>query len=135
VSIEKAKIELEKRLVAAYPALKVAFEGYSFTPPESEPYVYCQIRIDPPDDPVIGTMYRRENISFQLFVCGVFNSGTSEALSIASDLRDLYQRGTFMSVDNLRIHIFSSPQIGGSSIVNNRVMVPVLIPVTVEVYN
>lgn len=135
IPILDAKILLEKRLRTAFPSTAIAVENVSFVPPENTLYLHCQLRIDEPSDPVFGAKYRRENLSFQVFVVGPYNKGSVESLTIAHQIRDLYQRGTSITFDNLIIQMFESPQISGSTIVNNRVVIPVLIPVTVEVYN
>lgn len=130
-----AKIELEKRLKNQFPSTPIAFEAVSFTPPSDQLYLAVQMKIDRPDDPVLGSRYRRENLSFQVFVCGLTNVGMQETLTFARNISELYKRGTTIVSSNYRIQVFNTPQIAGSVVADNRVIVPVLIPVTVEVYN
>jgi hypothetical protein len=135
MAIKEAIAALEKRLATAFPTTAISYENVKFDPPDNANWLAVQTTIGKPDDPVFGAKYRRENLTFQVFVFGLLNKGTGAALDLAQDIRDLYERGTYIGVGNLRIQCFQSPQISGSMIVNNRVVVPVLIPVTVEVYN
>lgn len=135
LEILNTKIELEKRLTNAFPSVKVAFPGVSFDPPTNELYFRCQMSIGKPDDPVIGAKYRRENITFQVFVVAPYNKGEAEAFTAAQQIFDLYARGMSISVSNLLIRTFESPRISGSMIVDNRLIVPVMIPVVVQVFN
>jgi len=132
VSILKTKIALETRLVANFPAIQIAPEGVTFFTPSGS-YFRVNLQVNRPDDPVLGSLYRRENITFQVFCVTDSNKGTAAALTLAEQVADVYRRGTFISVDNLRIHVFNTPQVGSVVVADNRLVVPVLIPVTVEV--
>ena len=82
-AILNTKKAVERKLKNQFPAMKIAWEGVSFSPPNNETYLRTQLVIRPPDEPTIGDKYYRERISFQVFVCDVQNKGTSNAFSIA----------------------------------------------------
>lgn len=132
MSILKTKIALESRLIANFPSTPIAPEAVGFTPPPGN-YFRVNLQIRRPTDPVLGSKYRRENLTFQVFVVVQANAGTADALALAEQVAQVFQRGTFISVDNLRIHVFNSPQINSAVLSDKRLVVPVLIPVTVEV--
>ena len=135
MAIKEAKIALETRLATAFPSIQIAYPAVAFTPPE-ETYLRCQTVIGRPDDPVIGAKYRRENMTFQVFVISPINKGEAESLTVANTVFDTFKRGTSIHVSsNIIVQIFESPHIAGSSIAENRIIVPVLIPVSVEVFN
>lgn len=132
MSILKTKIALESRLVSNFPSVPIAPEAVSvYMPPGN--YFRINLQINKPTDPLLGSKYRRENLMFQVFCVVDSNKGTAGALTLAEQVHGVFQRGTFISVDNLRIHVFTSPQIGTATVAENRLVVPVLIPVTVEV--
>lgn len=135
LEILNTKIELEKRLATGFPGVQIAYPSVSFTPPSNTLYLRCQMSIGKPDDPVFGIKYRRENITFQVFVVAPYNKGEAEAFTTAQQIAELYARGTSISVSNILIRMFESPHISGSMIIDNRVIVPVMIPVVVQVFN
>lgn len=132
MSILKTKIALESRLFSNFPSIPIAPEGVSFTAPSGS-YLRVILQVNRPDDPVLGSMYHRENLTFQVFCVTESNKGTAAALTLAEQVSDVFRRGTFISVDNLRIHVFNTPQVSSVVVADNRLVVPVLIPVTVEV--
>jgi hypothetical protein len=134
LEILNTKIELEKRLSTAFPTTPISYPSVAFTPSAST-YLRCQLFVGKPDDPVIGVKYRRENMTFQVFVVCQHNKGEAEAFTIAQQISELYARGTSIQVSNLLIQIFRSPHISGSMIVDNRLVVPVMIQVVVQVFN
>ena len=135
-AILPTKIELEKRLQSNFPTTQIAFPSQSFTPPAPDVlYLRCQLQIGRPEDPVIGVKYRRENLTFQVFVMAPYNKGEAEAFTKAKLITDAYQRGTSIAGTNILIQIFKSPTISGSMIIDNRLVAPVLIPVVVQVFN
>ena len=133
MSILKTKIALESRLASNFPSVQIAPESVTFFAPPNASYFRLNLQIGKPDDPVLGSKYRRENLVFQVFCIAETNKGTAAALTLAEQVQGVFQRGTFISVDNLRIHVFTTPQVGSSVVANNRLVVPVFIPVTVEV--
>lgn len=132
MSISKTKIALESRLVTNFPSVPIAPEGVMFMAPTGN-YFRVNLQVNRPDDPVLGSRYRRENLQFQVFCVVEANKGVVGAYTLAEQVQSVFQRGTFITVDNLRIHVFTTPQVGSASAPDNRLVVPVFIPVTVEV--
>jgi hypothetical protein len=132
MSVSKTNIALDSRLIANFPSTPIAPEGVGFNPPAGN-YFRVNLKVNKPDDPVLGSRYRRENMIYQVFVTVVSNAGKTAALTIAEQVATVFRRATFIAVDNLRIHVLNSPQVGSVIFSDKRLVVPVLIPVTVEV--
>ena len=123
---------LENRLLTLSPALPTAFEGVYFTPPTTK-YLRAVVNMRQPDDSVLGSSYYREIISFNVYVVDQINIGTGGAISTAGAIRDLFQKGTAIVEDNVTIKIIETPQIQGTSVASERLVVPVLISAIAEV--
>lgn len=133
-ALVNTKKALEKRLALGFPDLKIAVENVSFKPPSNEVYLQSQLVMLAPEDVVIGSKYYRERFSFQVFVVGLINQGTVSALTLAEQVRSLFDKGTYLEEAGSRIHIWTTPQIDSPSVVEQRLVVPVIIAVTTEVY-
>lgn len=132
MSILKIKKAIERHLNTLTPAVPIAFEGVSFTPP-STLYQACQIQIDDPDDPVYGRGYHRERFRLNVFIVGPTNKGTAEVIARAELVRERFKKGTFLLEDGIRIHVLETPRIAGCATAQDRVVCPVLIPIVAEV--
>jgi len=131
----KTKVELEKRLKASLPVdMKIAFEAVSFDPP-NEAHVRCQLLPTGTIDPVVGSAYRRETFSFQVFAVAPIGQGTGEVIELAGTVKAAFPRGLTIIKDNLRIQFFNTPSVSANRILDDGVIKPVIIPVTVEVYD
>ena len=97
-------------------------------------YQRLQFVVNPPTDPTFGTYYHRENIQVQIFVADKLDVGTTGAITRAQALRDLFHKGLTLVEDGVRMIILRTPQIAGATVAGDRVIVPVLIPLTVEIY-
>lgn len=133
MEILNTKKAAERRLAAMTPNLPTAYESHNFDPPTGM-YQRTQFVIRRPEDPVLGTGYHRERIQFQVFVVDKTGEGTGDALQRAELIRQQFAKGTVMIENGTRIHVLSTPQIAGSTVVNSRVVVPVLIDLVAEVY-
>lgn len=133
MSILEAKKAVRRHLASLSPQLPTALEGISFVTPDAM-YQRLQFVISPPTDPVFGTGFHRENIQVQIFVVGKTDSGDSEVLTRAEALRNLFNKGLTLNENGVKMHVLETPQIAGSAAVGDRIIVPVLIPLTVEVY-
>ncbi len=127
------KRALERHLGTLVPAVPIAYEGVSFTPPDNQMYLHTQFVIQQPDDPTIGDMYYRERISFQVFVCDVLNKGTATALAKAEAIRSHFDKGSFFLESGTRIHVLTTPKIDNAVTTEDRLVVPVVIDVIAEV--
>ena len=132
-AILDTKRAVERRIKNAFPTTKIAFEGASFTAPNNEMYLAVNFRVNSPTDPTFNRWYYRENITCNIFICDVPNKGTANAIAKAEEVRTLLDKGTFLLEGTTRIHVLETPQIAGSSIAIDRVIVPVLVSLTAEV--
>ena len=133
MEILDTKRAVERKLNTLLPAIPTAYEGVTFSPP-SGIYQYVQFVIGKPTDPVLGTEFHRENIEAQIFVCDVLGKGTANVLARAELTRELFTKGTFMLENNTRIHVLETPKIQGVLPTKDRLVVPIIVPLTVEVY-
>lgn len=124
----------EKRLKALFPSIPIAYEGISFTPPTTSMYIRGQFAIRPPDDPVLGSRYYRERISFQVFVVDVANKGTAASFETAETIRSSFYKSLTLTENNTKIHIWETPHVVGTDVVENKLVTPVLIELVAEVY-
>jgi len=134
MSIIEAQTAIRTRLAALTPALPTALEGIPFTAPTGM-YQRLQFVITPPTDPTFGTYFHRENIQVQIFVADKLDVGTAGAITRAQVLRDWFHKGLTLTESGVRMHVLSTPQIAGATVASDRIIVPVLIPLTVEVYD
>lgn len=133
--ITNTKRAAERRLASITPNdIPTAYESVNFDPPTTI-YQRTQFVLRRPDDPVIGTGYYRENIQFQVFIVDKSNEGTARAIERAEVIRQQFAKGTVMIENGTRIHVLSTPQIAGSTVVQGRLVVPVLIDLVAEVYS
>jgi glutamine phosphoribosylpyrophosphate amidotransferase len=133
-AILNTKRACERALVALLPTIPIAFENVSFNPPTDKLYIRTQFAVRSLTDPVLSSKYYRENISFQVFVIGLPNVGTSAAISVAEQIRNRFDKGTCFTETGMRLMILNTPQISSSGIVENRLVIPVLIDVAAEVF-
>jgi len=131
LNIKKAA---EKLLLSITPAVATGFEGVDFDPPVDAMYQRCQFRIDPPTDPVFPAGFHRENVQFQVFIAGLKGVGTADVLLRAELIRKTFYKGLTLTEGGTKIHILETAQIGSVFPTQDRVLVPVLIQLTAEVY-
>lgn len=134
MAIIEIKKAAERHLNLLTPSIPTSWEGVSFTPPAGL-YQRVQLSIQSPEDPVLGTGFHRERITLQVFLNGKSNKGTAEVLTQAELIRNHFKKGTVLLEGNVRIHVLTTPQIAGTSIVSDRVICPVLIELVAEVYS
>lgn len=133
MAIAEIKKALERRLNALTPTVQTAFEGVSFKPTPGTMYQRAQLRIDDPDDPVLGKGYYRERVQFQVFVVDETNKGTGNAIARAELIREAFKKGTSLTESGVVMHVLETPRISGATSATDRVVVPVLINVVAEV--
>lgn len=133
-AILDTKRAVERVLANAFSTTKIAYEGVAFKPPSDELYLSVSFRVNTPTDPTLGTEHYRENISCNIFVVDVANKGTANAYAKAELVRNALDKGTALLEGSTRIHVLSTPQIAGSSVNTARIIVPVIVSLTVEVY-
>lgn len=134
MAIIEIKKAAERQLNSLAPTVPIAWEGVSFTPPAGL-YERVQFTLQSPEDPVLGTGFHRERMTMQVFCLGVTNKGTAEVLARAELIRNHFKKGTVLVEGNVKIHVLTTPQIAGTSVVSDRVICPVLIELVAEVYS
>ena len=134
MEILNTKKAAERLLLSITPVIPTGFEGVNFDPPVDSIYQRCQFRIDSPTDPTFPAGYHRENIEMQVFIAGVKGEGTADVLARAELIRQVFYKSRSFVEGATRIHILRTPQIGSVFPTQDRVVVPVLIPLTAEVY-
>lgn len=133
MAIAETKRAAERHLSTLTPALPTAYEGVNFTPPAGM-YQRTQLSIRSPDDPVLGKGYYRERLQFQVFIVGKKNEGTGDAIARAELVRNHFGKGLFLSEAGVDIHVLATPQISGTAVAEDRVIIPVLIDLVAEVF-
>ena len=133
MAIKEVKKAVRERLKALTPALPTALEGMSFTPPTGM-YQRLQFVVEPPTDPTFGTYFYRENVQVQIFVVDKLDVGTTNAETRAELIRDWFNKGLTLTEGNVRMHVLRTPHVSSAAVAADRIIVPVLISVTTEVY-
>lgn len=123
----------ERKIIQMVPLIPTGFEGVSFDPPTTM-YQRTQFVINPPSDPVFSTGFYRENVQFQVFVNAPLDQGTADVIAQATKIRNTFFKGLTFIEGDTHIHVLRTPQIAGTMIVNDRIICPVIIPLTGEVY-
>lgn len=135
MEILDTKRAIERYFNTITPALATAYPGVNFTPPNGVMYQSVQFKILNPTDPTFDNYFHRENLEFQVFVCDVLGSGEGAAMARAELIKSYFPKGKYFLEGTTRIHVLSTPKIQGSICTNDRLIVPVIIPLTVEVYS
>lgn len=123
----------EQKLLDAFPTMQITFEAEDAEESPNEMYMYAQLRIDKPDDRVLGTDYYREQMQFQVFISAPSGEGTQDVLLQASEIRKLFYKRMSAKIGRFYIHVLETPKIaGGGSIANGRTVSVVTINLVVE---
>lgn len=131
--ITDSKRALRRLLVQSFPDVDIAIENIPYDP-SSEIYMAVQFVVHPPIDPTYGPYYYRESISFQVFVTDKLGIGTTRAEELAEQVRQKFYKGLTLVESGYRLQILRTPHISGSTVTSDRLVIPVMIPVQVEVY-
>jgi Bacteriophage related domain of unknown function len=134
MSLKNTLVGLTKRVETLSPSVPTAYEGVSFNSP-STIYQRVQFRVQQPDDPVLGTGYYRERVELQIFVYGTTGQGVGEVLDHAELIREHFKKSTTIVESTTTIHVLETPTIAGTTVIGDRLMCPVLIPVVAEISN
>ena len=123
----------ERKLSQITPAVHTAYEAVPFEPPAGI-YQRTQFVINPPTDPVFSAGFHRENVQFQVFVNAPLNQGTAAVIVQAMKIRDAFKKGTTAVEGSTHCHILRTPHVAGTTIIGDRIICPVIIQITGEVY-
>jgi hypothetical protein len=133
MSIREVQKAVRRHLKTASPDLPTAQENIPFEPPATM-YQRLQFVISRPTDPTYGTYFYRENIEAQVFIVDQLDIGMDAVITRAELVRDLFNKGLTLEEGGVRMHVLRTPQIAGAVVAADRVIVPVLIAITAEVY-
>lgn len=131
-AILDAKRAVERRLSQAFPTTAISYENVEFKPTNNL-YLRTTFRVNRPTDDSIGNNCYRENITFTVFVCDKLNEGTSNAISIAEQVRGTFYKRLTLQEGTTRIHVLQQPQVSTAAKTVDRLVIPVVITLTVEV--
>ncbi len=134
MAIKEAKKAVRTHLNNLTPKYPTALEGISFDAPAAGMYQRLQFVVSRPEDPVFGTGYYRENIEIQIFVVDQLDGGTTAAETRAELIRDWFHKGLTLIEGNFRMHVLRTPHVSSAATAADRIIVPVLIPLTVDVF-
>ena len=124
---------IENRLKTLSPLPSIAWPNVNFTPPsDGSLYLRCSMQVGTPDDTCVGGNYYRENVTFFIYVLDKLNIGTGNALSVAENIRTLFQKRTTLEEGTTRVQILTTPRIAGAVVTNDRLVIPLSIELTVE---
>ena len=130
LNIKKA---LEKHLAAMTPSIQTAYEGVSFIPTQGTPYQRVIVSPRRPENPTMGDSYHREVGTFQIFLNYPNNKGTADAIARAEMIQEHFKRGTTLTDGGYNVIVMYTPQIAGTTIIGDRLIVPVLVSYSVGV--
>lgn len=131
-AILDAKRAVERRLSQAFPTTAISYENVEFKPTDNL-YLRTAFRVNKPTDNSIGNNCYRENITFTVFVCDKLNKGTNNAISVAEQVRSTFYKRLTLQENTTRIHVLQVPQISTAAKTVDRLVIPVVITLTVEV--
>ena len=119
---------IEERIdTLGYP---IAWQNVEFNPPE-ELYLAVTYTFRKPNDSSVGDTCKIKNANVNIYVMEELNVGSGNALEVAYEIEQLFQRGTTMEESNTRLMILNSPQITGAIPTTQRMVIPIIIPVTI----
>ncbi len=131
-AILDAKRAVERRLIQAFPTTAISLENVEFNPTDNL-YLRTAFRVNKPTDDSIGNDCYRENITFTVFVCDKLNKGTGNAINVAEQVRSAFYKRLTLQENNTRVHVLQVPQVSTATKTVDRLVVPVVITLTVEV--
>lgn len=124
-----------KRLSTITPSIQTAYEAVSFTPTPGVPYQRVQLIPSRPLNPTLGQVYHRERGSYQILLCYPNNVGTISVLDRAELTRSYFQQGDSFLEGSTRVIIQGTPYIAGTSTVQDRTVLPLIISYYAEVFS
>lgn len=133
MAILEIKRACERKLFQLNPNIPTAYEAVSFDEPDTGLYQKVKLLIKSPSDNVYSKTYFKENAQFQVYIVGLPDKGTSEVLERAELVRSHFSKGQTLQEGNVKLHFLNTPKITGVSIVQDRLVCPVLIDILAEV--
>ena len=121
------KLIEERVQTLGYP---VAWQNVEFNPPDSL-YLAVTYTFRKPNDDSVGANCKIKTANVNIYVMEELNVGTGNAFEVASEIEQLFQRGVTMEESNVRLMILNTPQISGSIPTTQRMVIPIIVPVTI----
>ena len=109
---------------------QVAWQNVEFNPPDSL-YLAVTYTFRKPNDDSVGANCKIKNANVNIYVMEELNVGTGNAFEVANEIEQLFQRGVTMEESNVRLMILNTPQISGSIPTTQRMVIPIIVPVTI----
>lgn len=126
---------LESRLLSSFPAVKIAFDNVTFTPP-SDKYLRCSLLIAKPNDSAgLGSDYIHQQGTFQVFVMDKLGIGTAGANDTAGAISSVFYKRLTLQEGNVKVQVYGTPDVLQPVITADRCVVPIMIPLLIEVTN
>lgn len=134
--LQSIQSAFEKRLLANTPVgVETAFEGTDYKPKPNVPYQIARVFPGNPINNTLGDDFYLETGRFQVLLAYPKNKGKGAVLDRADEIRTAFKRGTFLLEDGIRMHVLQTPSVQGATITEDRIVVPVTINFTAEIYS
>lgn len=119
---------IEERIESlGYP---VAWQNVEFNPPE-DLYLAVTYNFRKPSDNSVGSTCEIKNANVNIYIMEELNTGSGDALEVANEIMQLFKRGLTLEESNVRLMLLNSPYITGSVPTTQRMVIPIIIPVTI----
>jgi hypothetical protein len=118
-----------KALEKAVPlGIDSVFENNALTPTAGVPYQRINVLFARPDNTTLGDEYFREQGILEIILNYPIQTGKAATLARLDLLRAAFKRGTTLTEGAQRVIINRTPEIGQSTVVNDRWMTRISIP-------
>lgn len=128
----KIKQALEAKLNAMQPGLETAWENVNF--PASPKYQVVYILFAEPENPTFGNDFYRQRGYMQVSLRYPQNQGAGAILARADKVRDWFNRGTSLTVDDVTVIIERTPEISVGSNEGDKYVVNVFVRFFANIY-
>lgn len=108
----------------------IAWQNVEFNPPE-DLYLAVTYNFRKPNDSSVGSNCEIKNANVNIYVMQQLNTGSGDMFEVVHEIEQLFKRGTTMEEANVRLMILNSPYITGSVPTTQRMVMPIVIPVTI----
>lgn len=106
----KIRSALEKSLSLITPTVDTWYEGFKYTPTTGKPYQSANLIIAT-ENPTTGIDFYRERGIFQVTLRYPLDKGTSDAMTQAEKIQNVFKCGSSHSKDDIRVLCYKTPEI------------------------
>lgn len=135
MSIVKIRAALENHLSTMSGAIPISYENAQFSPTAGSPFQVVNLLPASVENPSIGASLHRELGIFQVTLYYPINNGSSDAATMAENIRTRFARGITLSKDSVVVQIDSTPSIVRGIIDGDRWVVAVSVPYMANIFN